>query len=164
MGRGKPHFLLLSLLLAAVFWVLESLIHAYAFHADGDTFVLIPGDPNELWMRLVICGLIVLFGIYADHAVARLRESQQQSERLRARLEDSLTKVLSGFVPICAYCKKIREEGLDARNEASWVEIESFLSQRSDLQFTHGLCPGCLGTLYGGRLRGLKPPPGSEAS
>jgi hypothetical protein len=45
--------------------------------------------------------------------------------------------VLSGLLPICAWCKKIRDDG------GYWSKIEAYLSERTDAQFTHGICPEC---------------------
>jgi hypothetical protein len=65
--------------------------------------------------------------------------------RLSARLEDALTQVLSGFVPICAACKKIRDE----RDE--WTAVERYVATRTAAQFTHSICPECETALYGER-------------
>ncbi|MBW1781912.1 MAG: cyclic nucleotide-binding domain-containing protein [Deltaproteobacteria bacterium] len=56
--------------------------------------------------------------------------------RLEA-LEDHLVTTLGGFVPICASCKSIREE------DGSWTRIEEYFSARSEVSFSHGLCPVC---------------------
>jgi PAS domain S-box-containing protein len=68
---------------------------------------------------------------------------EQERQELQKRLEISLTKALSGFVPICARCKKIRNP------EGDWVAVESYLVERSDLRFSHGICPECGEILYG---------------
>jgi len=47
-------------------------------------------------------------------------------------------KTLKGLVPICAWCKKIRNAGGD------WEELEAYFRKRADIDFTHGICPGCL--------------------
>ena len=52
-------------------------------------------------------------------------------------------KTLRGFLPICANCKKIRDD------KGSWTQIETYISDRSDAEFTHGLCPECVTKLYG---------------
>ncbi len=52
-------------------------------------------------------------------------------------------KTLRGFLPICANCKKIRDD------KGSWTQIEAYISERSDAEFTHGLCPECVTKLYG---------------
>ena len=63
-------------------------------------------------------------------------------ERLSAhrdmqRARDAALKTLEGLMSICAWCKKVRT------NEGAWVEIEQFITDRSDAQFTHGVCPDC---------------------
>lgn len=51
-------------------------------------------------------------------------------------------KTLRGLIPICANCKKIRED------DGFWNQIESYLEEKTDAQFTHGICPQCAETLY----------------
>jgi DNA-binding response OmpR family regulator len=54
-------------------------------------------------------------------------------------LEEALSEVkrLQGLLPICSYCKKVRNE------ENYWQQVESYLSSHSDLKLTHGVCPDC---------------------
>lgn len=87
-------------------------------------------------------------------AVAReLREAERRRElhRLEAerqqliiQLQASLAEVkrLSGLLPICARCKKIRDE------QSRWQPVETYIQHHSAATFTHGLCPDCFGTLY----------------
>jgi hypothetical protein len=56
---------------------------------------------------------------------------------LHAALEEALARLLSGFVPICMYCKSVRD------TEETWHSVEHYLAQRADLQFSHGICPTC---------------------
>jgi hypothetical protein len=49
-------------------------------------------------------------------------------------------KTLSGLLPICSQCKKVRDD------QGYWNKIEAYLSTRTDATFTHGLCPDCAGT------------------
>jgi len=65
--------------------------------------------------------------------------------RVSASLEDALTQVLGGFVPICAACKKIRDE----RDE--WTAVEHYVESRTAAEFTHSICPECDTALYGQR-------------
>jgi hypothetical protein len=51
-------------------------------------------------------------------------------------------RLLEGLLPICASCKKIRS------NDDQWEHIESYISKRSPVQFSHALCPDCLEKLY----------------
>ncbi|MBX7143673.1 MAG: hypothetical protein K1X79_04415 [Oligoflexia bacterium] len=56
-------------------------------------------------------------------------------------------KILRGFLPICASCKKIRSK------EGGWEQIESYISTRSEALFSHGICPECTEILYGDQIR-----------
>jgi hypothetical protein len=47
-------------------------------------------------------------------------------------------KHLHGLLPICAYCKKIRDD------KNYWHQVESYVSQNADVRFSHGVCPECL--------------------
>ena len=63
----------------------------------------------------------------------------EKRESLIAELQDALAKVkqLSGMLPICASCKKIRDD------KGYWNQIESYIAKHSGVLFSHGLCPGC---------------------
>ncbi len=69
-----------------------------------------------------------------------------------AALQDSLLHIkrLEGLVPICANCKKIRTEGTNPFEQSSWTSIEQYFGERTDAEFTHGLCPECARALYPG--------------
>lgn len=58
-------------------------------------------------------------------------------------------KRLEGFLPICSSCKRIRMEGGNAKEQASWIPVETYIEDRTDAEFSHGLCPECLKKLYG---------------
>ena len=51
-------------------------------------------------------------------------------------------KVLSGFLPICASCKKIRDD------DGYWNQIEEYIQTRSEAEFSHSICPECAEKLY----------------
>lgn len=64
---------------------------------------------------------------------------------------------LEGLLPVCARCKKIRDES------GEWQPMETFISQRSEADFTHGICPECASELYPGRTsRPDTPGPGAS--
>jgi hypothetical protein len=67
-------------------------------------------------------------------------------------LHDSLQHIrkLEGLVPICANCKRIRNEGANPFEQTSWTSIEKYIGDRTDAEFTHGLCPDCAKRLYPG--------------
>lgn len=57
---------------------------------------------------------------------------EEELKEARARI-----KILGGFLPICASCKNIRDD------KGYWSQIESYIKEHSEADFTHGLCPGC---------------------
>lgn len=68
------------------------------------------------------------------------RMAEKEREKLIAELRKALAEVktLSGLLPICAWCKKVRDD------RGYWELIESYFATHSDLQFTHGICPECI--------------------
>jgi len=76
-------------------------------------------------------------------ALARFND-MMELRRLNAELQEALDtiKMLSGILPICANCKKIRDE------EGHWQYLEEYIEGRSEAQFSHGICPDCARDLY----------------
>lgn len=72
--------------------------------------------------------------------VTMLRERETALEEAIAERDKALAEVrtLHGLLPICSYCKKIRDE------EDVWQRLESYLHKHSEAKFTHGICPECL--------------------
>jgi len=56
---------------------------------------------------------------------------------------------LESFLPICSQCKKIRNPDSDPNDHSSWIQMETYISQRTESQFSHSLCPECLSVFYG---------------
>lgn len=52
---------------------------------------------------------------------------------------------LEGLLPICAYCKKIRDDEGRGKGEGAWHELEHYIRKKADVDFTHGICPECYG-------------------
>jgi len=102
----------------------------------------------------ILAGLVVFLGPSHDQT-ERLADSieillfaivglgitwlAQQLRAARLRAEDALEQVrtLTGLLPICAWCKKIRDE------EGRWQQLERYITLHSDAEFTHGLCEDC---------------------
>lgn len=61
----------------------------------------------------------------------------EAQEALRFNLEHEI-KTLKGIIPICSYCKKIRDD------KESWQQLEQYISDHSEAHFSHGICPSCL--------------------
>ena len=68
----------------------------------------------------------------------------QERLKLITELTDSISKVkvLTGLLPICAGCKKIRND------KGYWEQVENYLKAHADIEFTHGFCPDCMERLY----------------
>lgn len=74
--------------------------------------------------------------------ITELKFALQKQKTLQHRLSDALSKVLSGFIPICANCKNIRDEN------NNWIQVESYIGDRTDAKFSHGICQECIKKLY----------------
>jgi K+-sensing histidine kinase KdpD len=71
--------------------------------------------------------------------IARIRDDLDRERRLNAALVEALNqvKVLQGLLPVCAWCRKIRND------EGYWEELETYIRKHTDAKFTHGICPTC---------------------
>jgi len=76
--------------------------------------------------------------------IERRKQTEQEKERLIRELQDALGKVktLKGLIPICANCKKIRDD------KGYWNQIDSYIHKHADVDFSHGICPDCAKKLY----------------
>ncbi len=84
------------------------------------------------------------FTIGIDRDVTEQRHAEAEREKLIADLQSALAdvKMLSGLVPICANCKKIRDD------KGYWTQLEGYIQDRSEARFSHGICPDCMIKLY----------------
>jgi PAS domain S-box-containing protein len=66
--------------------------------------------------------------------------AEREQEKLISKLQDALAsvKTLKGLLPVCAWCKKVRDD------RGYWDKLENYIRQHSDADFTHGICPECL--------------------
>ena len=79
-----------------------------------------------------------------DHLSELVKDKTAELRRNNAELRRALenVKILSGFLPICASCKKIRDD------EGYWQRVEEYISAHSEVVFSHGICPECAEKLY----------------
>ena len=91
-------------------------------------FILTPADERELKVAI-------------EMAVFRHRMEMEREELVR-QLQQALAQVdtLNGLLPICAECKKVRDDG------GYWSQVEAYIEQRTKARFSHGLCPDCYKT------------------
>lgn len=89
-----------------------------------------------IWL-LGMAGLLVYFRLVA-------RERTALVNKLSDTMRD--VRILSGLIPICSSCKKIRND------EGYWDQLEKYITSHSEAQFSHGLCPDCVKKLYPGYL------------
>lgn len=104
---------------------------------DGTTF------PAEVMLsRLEVEGKDITQALVRD--VTPRKQIETERERLISQLQVALghVKTLKGMLPICANCKKVRDD------KGYWNQIESYVQQHTDASFTHGLCPDCAKQLY----------------
>ena len=106
--------------------------------AGADEFMTKPHDMEVLRARLHVAGRVLALE-------QRLRERVHDLEAALAEV-----KTLRGLLPICMYCKKIRE-GADA-----WQAVEQYVSRHSDAQFSHGVCPSCWTTMVQPQLEEMR--------
>ena len=105
---------------------------AEGLNVGADGYIVKPVSNKELLARVQAMERI-------RRAEDALREKEKQQEELISRLRDALAeiKTLKGFIPICASCKKIRDD------EGYWNQLEAYISKHTDAVFSHGLCPDC---------------------
>jgi len=115
-------------------------IASYFFGAEGF---------GATWINVVVVSSTLVWSFELTGRVkTRMREQQRLLEEkveertLELRTALSEVKTLSGLLPMCASCKKIRDDS------GYWNSVETFIRENSDADFTHGLCPDCRKTLY----------------
>ena len=91
--------------------------------------------------------VIGAYGIFRD--ITEWKKDEQEREKLISELQDALERVkrLKGLIPICASCKKIRDD------KGYWEEVEVYIRNHADVEFSHGICPACQEKYYGDFLR-----------
>ncbi|HUJ68542.1 MAG TPA: response regulator [Syntrophorhabdales bacterium] len=107
------------------------------YQADGlnvgaDGYVIKPITNRELIARVQAVARI-------KRAEDALREKKREQQKLIVELQEALAEIrtLKGFIPICASCKKIRDD------EGYWNQLEAYISKHTDAIFTHSICPQC---------------------
>ncbi|MFL5620683.1 MAG: PAS domain-containing protein [Gemmatimonadaceae bacterium] len=90
-----------------------------------------------LWNAAADSAGRVIYSVARD--ITERKQAEEERERLVAELQTALAEVrtLQEFLPICAYCKRIRDD------ENYWHSVEAYISTHTDTRFSHGICPSC---------------------
>jgi ligand-binding sensor domain-containing protein len=106
-------------------------------------FSLKPHFYQARWFQaLAALGVVLLaFGAYR----LRIARHERAEAELQRRVDEGVAKLdlLDGLLPICAWCKKVRED------TGYWSQVEAYVSAHSRAQFSHGICPDCAKDVYG---------------
>ena len=97
--------------------------------AGADDYIVKPFDPGELQARLAVGIRVLSLQEKLAHRVSELQTALANVKQLR------------GLLPICSYCKRIRGD------DQYWQQVEGYISEHSDAQFSHGICPACFEAL-----------------
>lgn len=120
MSKWKPTVIVMGAIL--VNWVIEATIHTVISKTETLSEHLFRPDAHEIGLRVWSTALIVVVVIIASKVI----------EANRA------VKIMEGLIPICAWCKKkIRTE------VGEWQNVDQYLNEHGEVEFTHGMCPGC---------------------
>lgn len=102
-------------------------------------------DSGELHYEIIASPLRnakgdIIAGIEAVRDITERKRIEAERERLVRELKETIAKVrvLSGMLPICAWCKKVRDD------KGYWKKVETYIEEYSDASFTHGICPECI--------------------
>ena len=104
-----------------------------------DQYVLKPVDRDRLFTAIKKCQEILSL-----ERTIKFKDAEQK--RLIKELQEAIAsiKTLSGLIPICASCKKIRDD------QGYWNQLEAYISEHSSAEFSHGICPDCAVKMYPG--------------
>jgi hypothetical protein len=105
--------------------------------------IILPPWWQTLWFKFIL--LVVVLGIGFGLYLWRVWQLLRREKELKKSVDEALAriKVLNGLIPICASCKKIRDD------KGYWNQLEQYIHDHSEAKFSHGVCPECAEKLYG---------------
>ena len=92
-----------------------------------------------IYGSIFVAGLLILANAVAGREMGRRRQAEKEQREIIIKLQKALAEVktLSGLVPICGWCKKVRND------TGFWQSVEQYVGSRTDATFSHGMCPEC---------------------
>jgi CheY-like chemotaxis protein len=141
-----PDLILLDLLMPEMdgFEVCERLQRDPVTQDIPIIFLTAQGDPENVVKGLQMGAVDYVTKPFQQAELCARVQTHLALKQTRDALQDALNQVkrLSGLLPICASCKKIRDD------QGYWKEIERYIKEHSEALFTHGICPECWQRLY----------------
>ncbi|OGW47019.1 MAG: hypothetical protein A2V62_07890 [Nitrospirae bacterium RBG_19FT_COMBO_58_9] len=135
--KSRPHLFDIPIIMVTAKSDLSNLQAAFA--AGAIDFITKPVNSVELLAR---ASSALALKKEMDCRKAREGELRRSNEELQKALRE--VKVLRGLIPICASCKKIRNDG------GVWQQLEEYIGEHSEAEFSHGICQPCVKKLYPG--------------
>ena len=133
----RKSIFIISIISAAIVWCGESLVH-YVILENGDSFELLPTDLNELWMRLVICGQIIIFGAFAQrYANRKINLAEEKMRTLNATMNtvhDRVGNSLAGIKLLLSDTNGLSDQERNQKLITLVDEIFTNLRSISDLE------------------------------
>jgi hypothetical protein len=134
MNVRRDMFVILAITFAAyfIFFRFDALERIVRFTSTHESLEL-----DELISASIVFS--VCMGIAAFRWWREMKLINDQLSRKNRRIEKAMNaiRVLRGILPTCSYCKKIKNE------DGSWMQMESYIDNHSEAQFSHGICPDC---------------------
>jgi hypothetical protein len=113
------------------------------FHVISGDLTRSPGLSFEL-VGLVTSALMLIGIAGISPLFTTIKQAEEKQRNLVVKLQEALAKIktLSGILPICASCKKIRDD------RGYWNQVEAYVRDHSEAEFSHSICPECAKKLY----------------
>ena len=128
--HSRNMFRWMGVVASAAMWLIESVLH-FALFDRGSAFELIPGDPNEFWMRSSICTFVILAGFFVQwHVNSLLDIEQEKLHTLKATMrtvQDIVGNALNHLSLV-----RVEAEKAGALNQQSLVEIDQIIADTSE--------------------------------
>lgn len=145
----KQEFDSKSLLISAAFcvfiYLFDIIIDVFYFQNGSLYEHFFHPEEFEIYIRSLLILVVLIYGLITSRSIAKLKATSLDRSNKIAALENAMheIKTLKGLLPICASCKKIKDDN------GNWSQFEVYIRDRSDADFSHDICPECSKNLYG---------------